>query len=199
MKKTLALVLALTLLLATASALALSPQVPELLKRAVAGQTFVATCRGWQSIGDNFAVNLLLYEQARYSKEDIEAIEGTDYIEADIGAAMVYSVTPKDDGYVLNENDPNADPVYLIPDGEGGFFAQDADGQFFMKEAIELAVPVAADAEYIDATDPDAEPVTHTAQELIDALQEDSGTFENIEVTFGDGGEIAVLRANPAE
>ncbi len=198
MKKTLALVLVLALLLA-ASAMALSPQVPELLKRAVAGQTFAATCRGWQSVGDSFAVNLLLYEQARYSKEDIEAFDGTDYIEADVGAAMVYSVTPKDDGYVLNENDPNADPVYLIPDGAGCFFAQDADGRFFMKEAIELAVPVAEDAEYIDATDPDAEPTTHTAQELIDALQEDSGAFENLEVTFDGGGAIAVLRANPVE
>lgn len=198
MKKTLALMLAI-MLIASAWALALSPQLPGLLKRAVGGQTFAATCRGWQSVGDNFAVNLLLYERARYSREDIEAIEGTDYIEADIGAAMVYSVTPTDDGYVLNENDPNADPVYLTDDGEGGFFAQDADGRFFMKEAIELAVPVAGDAEYIDATDPDAEPATHTAQELIDALQEDRGAFENLEVTFNDDGAIAVLRANPAE
>lgn len=199
MKKTLALVLALALLLATASALALSPQTPEVLKKAVAGQTFVATCRGWQSVGDNFAVNLLLYEQARYSQADIEAIEGTDYIDADVGSAMVYSVAPVDDGYVLNQDDPNADPVYLVPDGEGAFFAQDADGKFYLKEALELAVPVAEDAEYIDASDPNAEPVTYTAQELVDAIQEDRASFENIEVTFNDGGEIAVLKLNPAD
>lgn len=196
MKKTLALVLALMLIMAV-SALALSPQVPEILKKAVAGQTFAATCRGYQCIGDNFSVNLLLYERARYAQADIEAFDGTDYLEADIGAAMVYSVTATDDGYTLNQDDPNADPVYLIPDGEGCFFAQDADGRFYMKEALELAVPVAEDAQYINATDPDAEPTTHTAQELFDALTEDYDPFENIEVTFNENGEIALLQSNP--
>ena len=195
MKKTLALVLALALLLASASALALSPQTPEVLKRAVAGQTFMATCRGWQSVGDKVSVYVLLYEYARYSEADILAVEGTDYIDADVGSAMVYSVTPVDDGYVLNQDDPNAEPVRLIYDGEGAFFAQDADGRFFLKEALELACPVADDAQYIDATG--GEPVEHTARELIDAIQEDRGAFENIEVTFNDDGEIAALRANP--
>lgn len=199
MKKTIALVLALTLLLAATSALALSPQIPEVIKKAVAGQTFPATCRGYQSMGDVFQVDLLLYERARYAQADIEAIEGTDYIEADVGSAMVYSVAPTDDGYTLNEDDPNADPVYLIPDGEGAFFAQDADGRFFLKEALELTCSIAEDAQYIDASDPDAEPATYAAQELIDAIREDRGSFDNLEVTFNDDGEIALLQANPAE
>ena len=199
MKKTLALILALTLLLAATAALALSPQTPEALKRAVAGQTFAATCRGWQSVGDRFSVYLLLYERARFAQADIEAVEGTDYLEADIGSAMVYSVTPVDDGYVLNQDDPNADPVALVPDGAGAFFAQDADGRFFMREALELACPVAADAQYVDASDPDAEPAEHTAQELVDAIQEDRSSFENLDITFNDDGEIALLRVNPAE
>lgn len=194
MKKTVALLIALTLLLAAVSALALSPQTPEVLKKAVAGQTFDATCRGYESMGDHFTVNLLLYERARYAQADIEAIEDTDYIDADIGSAMVYSVTPTDDGYTLNESDPNADPVYLIPDGEGSFFAQDADGRFYMKEALELACPVAADAQYIDA-----ESAAHTSQELIDAIMEDYDPFERIEVTFNEDGEIALVQLKPAE
>lgn len=207
MKKTLALILALTLLLASLPALALSPQTPLALKKAVAGQTFMATCRGWQSIGDNVSVYVLLYEYARYSQADIDALIGTedtdadtiqvmDYIDADVGSAMVYSITPADDGYILNDQDPNADPVTLTPDGEGGFFAQDVDGRFFLKEAFELACPIAADALYIDATG-DA-PVEHTAEELLEAIQDERDAFENIEVTFNDDGEIAVLRQNPA-
>lgn len=210
MKKTLALVLALTLLLASVSALALSPQVPEVLKKAVAGQTFMATCRGYQSIGDNVSVYVLLYEYARYSQADIDALvsEGeaeaeadsikvTDYIDADVGSGMIYSVTPVEDGYILNGQDPNAEAIYLSPDGEGGFFAKDAEGNFFLKEALELTCPIAEDAQFIDATG-DA-PVEHTAQELIDAIQDDRDDFENIEVTFNDDGEIAVLKVNPAE
>lgn len=195
MKKTFALALALMLLLTAISALALSPQTPEVLKRAVAGQTFSATCRGYQSVGDNVSINILLYEQARYSQADIEAIDGTDYIDADIGAAMVYSVTPDGDGYILNDGEANADPVYLVPDGEGCFFAKDADGNFYMKEALELACPVADDAQYFTADDADT---AHTAQELIDAIFDGYDEFESIEVTFNDDGEIAVLRCTPA-
>ena len=193
---TLCLVLALTLLLAATSALALSPQTPEILKRAVAGQTFTATCRGYQSIGDNVSIRLLLYEYARYSQADIEAIEGTDYIDADVGSAMVYSVTPDGDGYILNDQDPNADPVYLVPDGEGSFFAKDAEGSFFLKEALELDCSIAGDAQYFDADDADT---AHTAQELIDAIFDDYDQFESIEVTFNDDGEIAELRCKPVE
>lgn len=194
MKKMLALVLALMLLTAI-SALALSPQTPEVLKRAVAGQTFAATCRGYQSVGGNVSINILLYENARYSQADIEAIEGTDYIEADIGSAMVYSVTPDGDGYILNDGAPNAEPVYLVPDGEGSFFAKDADGNFYMKEALELACPIADDAQFFTADDANT---AHTAQELIDAIFDDYDRFESIEVTFNDDGEIAVLRCKPA-
>ena len=197
MKKALALALALVLLLASASALALSPQTPEALRRAVAGQTFAARCNGYQSVGGNFAIYVELYERARYAEEDILAIEGTDYIEADVGSAMVYSVTPGDDGYVLNESEQGADPVYLVPDGEGGFFALDADGSYFMTEAFELACAIADDAQFIDASDHDAEPAVHTAQELIDAVYDDRERFGNIEITFNDDGKVALLRLNP--
>ena len=192
MKKTIALTLALVLL-AAVPALALSPRTPEVLRKAVAGQTFAATCRGYESSGDRFAVYVLLYERARYAEADILAIEGTDYIEADVGSAMVYSVTPDGEGYVLNQDDPNADPVYLVPDGEGSFFAQDADGGFYMKEALELACSVAVDAQYIDAGE-----AVHTAQELIDAILEDRESFDALEITFNDDGEIAALQVMPA-
>lgn len=198
MKKTIALTLALMLLLAGISALALSPQTPAILKKAVAGQTFIARCNGYESSGDNFSVYVQLYEYARYSEADIQAIEGTDYIDADVGSAMVYSVTPGDDGYVLNESDPNAAPVYLVPDGEGSFFAKDADGNYFLTEALQFACAVTADTQFIDASDPGAEPVVHTAQELIDALRDDRSSFQNIEITFNDDGELAVLQLNPA-
>ena len=190
MKKTIALTLALMLLLAGISALALSPQTPAILKKAVAGQTFIARCNGYESSGDNFSVYVQLYEYARYSEADIQAIEGTDYIDADVGSAMVYSVTPGDDGYVLNESDPNAAPVYLVPD--------DADGNYYLTEALQFACAVTADTQFIDASDPGAEPVVHTAQELIDALRDDHSSFQNIEITFNDDGELAVLQLNPA-
>ena len=199
MKKKLMIMLAIAVLVAAIPALALSPQPSEAIRRAVAGQTFEARCTGYQSVGGQFSMYATLYERARYSEADIQAMGETDYIDADIGSEMVYSVTPTEDGYTLNESDPNADPVYLIPDGEGCFYARDVEGNFYKKEALEVCCVIAADAEYIDASDPEGEPSLHTAQELIDALQEDRRQFGSVEISFNESGEIIRLQRNPSE
>lgn len=198
MKKMVFMLLVIGLMLTSVSSLALSPQTPEIVRRAVSGQSFNARCTGYESVGGNFAIYLKLYERARYSEADILAIGETDYIDADIGSEMVYSVTPSEDGYILNESDPNAEPVYMIPDGSGCFFAQDANGQFYMKEALEISCPIAADAQFIDASDPDGESGIHTAEELIAAVQGDRSQFGNVDVTFNEDGKIAMLQKNPS-
>lgn len=74
----------------------------------------------------------------------------------------------------------------------------DADGNYYLTEALQFACAVTADTQFIDASDPGAEPVVHTAKELIDALCDDRSSFQNIEITFNDDGELAVLQLNPA-
>lgn len=199
MKCRLIAMLALLALIAAVPALALSPQTPEVIVRAVAGQTFEARSSGYESVGGNFAIYLRLYERARYSEADILAVGETDYIDADVGSGMVYSVAPDGDGYVLNESDPNADPVYLIPDGKGCFYAKDAAGNFYMKEALEVRCPIAEDAVYIDASDPDQAPAERTAEELAADVQQNRSGFLNVEVTFNENGEIARLLRKPSE
>lgn len=196
MKKKIMLILTLAVLFTTVPAIALSPQVPEVIIRAVAGQTFEGRCTGYESVGGNFSIYVKLYERARYSVEDIKAVGETDYIDADIGSAMVYSVTANEDGYILNESDPNASPVYMIPDGNGYFYAQDAEGHFFMKEALEISCPIAADVQFIDASNPGEEPTILTGDELVEAVQDNRNQFGSVEITFNDKGEISRLQKN---
>lgn len=193
MKKIVALLCAVLLLCVSCAAMAQTvyTQPAEMLRPLLAGKTLTATVSGYTTNSNGLAtLYISLFEKAHFSAEDVKALQPGDTLFSSSKEVNIKSIEPDENGYKLT--DEWGEVQYLHPDDNGGYYMVSETEETLWLNVFQLECYVAEGFEYVDASNEEADPVIHTAQDLI-ADYDSSKVFspDNMEITFDENCRVA--------
>ena len=192
MKKIVALLCAVLLLSVSCAAMAQTvyAQPAELLRPLLAGKTLTATVSGYTTNSNGLAsLYISVFEKAHFSAEDVKALQPGDTLLSLGKEVNIKSIEADENSYKLTDEWGNVQ--YLNPDDNGGYYMVSETEETLWLNVIQLECYIADDFEYVDASDEEADPVIHTAQDLIaDYDCPKAFSPDNMQITFDDNCRV---------
>lgn len=197
MKKMLALICVLFLLSAChcASAQVFAPLHSKTLCQLVGGKTLVCAVSGYSFTDtDGYALDVVLMERALFSAEAVEAVRPGDILHLGWNDFTVKSVEKDEYGFAFK--DEWDAQVFFYPNEDGTYFCMDDMEHTLWVRVLQFEAAAAEGFVYVDASEPDADPVNRAMEDVISGYEEYPGYFneENTYITFDENGAILELK-----
>ena len=209
MKKIVAMLYSLALLLCTVAACAeapvsnlFTPNAPAALRMLLGGNSFDAMITGWETTGEDedakLTVLVTLCERDRFDPAVIDNLAERDIIRFGDGTTiMAMEVTRNDFG--VHVKDGNGDGYAFFKDEDGAYIAITETDYPFWTEVFSFKAPVGKDVSFLDWSDPEnlKAPVKLGYGEFLDYLLGGrSFTANNTRLTFDENGKLVEILLN---